>query len=59
MRWRRSAPAHSTTHRQTGPLDQLRALVKSALNVTEVARQETPQHILLGDLPAIQLARAT
>ena len=38
-------------------LDQLRALVKSALNVTETPAQEQSQHVLLGDSPAIQLAR--
>ena len=38
-------------------LDQLRALVKSALNVTEPLQQEQSQHVLLGDSPAIQLAR--
>ena len=38
-------------------LDQLRALVKSALNVTEPLQQEQSQHVLLGDSPAIQFAR--
>ncbi len=38
-------------------LDQLRALVKSALNVTEPAAQAQQARILLGDSPAIQLAR--
>jgi len=38
-------------------LDQLRALVKSALKVAEPARQESTQHTLLGESPAIQVAR--
>jgi len=38
-------------------LDQLRALVKSALNVTETAPQAAAQHTLLGESPAIQVAR--
>ena len=38
-------------------LDQLRALVKSALNVTETPRQDAPQYVLLGESQAIQLAR--
>ncbi len=38
-------------------LEQLRALVKSALSVSEKDTQETPQRTLLGNSPAIQLAR--
>ena len=38
-------------------LEQLRALVKSALNVSEKDAQATPDHTLLGNSPAIQLAR--
>lgn len=38
-------------------LDQLRALVKSALNVTETAPQVAAQRTLLGESPAIQVAR--
>ena len=39
-------------------LEQLRALVKSALNVSEKDAQATPDHTLLGNSPAIQLARS-
>ena len=38
-------------------LDQLRALVKSALSVSEAAEQGAQERVLLGDSPAIQLAR--
>ena len=38
-------------------LEQLRALVKSALNVSEKDAQAAPDHTLLGNSPAIQLAR--
>jgi two-component system response regulator PilR (NtrC family) len=38
-------------------LEQLRALVKSALNVSEKDAQATPDHTLLGNSPAIQFAR--
>ena len=39
-------------------LEQLRALVKSALNVSEKDAQAAPDHTLLGNSPAIQLARS-
>ena len=38
-------------------LDQLRALVKSALRITEKPSQENHQRTLLGNSPALQLAR--
>ena len=38
-------------------LDQLRAVVKSALNVSEAPVADAAQHVLLGESPAIQLAR--